>query len=350
MDVGIGFECESHDRYDNGIVSELVFIATRAVSLDADNRGRPLPRLPELEWLMARARHTVLDTDWRGWLAPRLAPVALTQFGVAAIAGAAFRDAAVPRTDSTGYWLATPIHLFAGLDSLHVHPDGLLLLEPAEQEALAVDFARVFADSAWRLQTLGRRELLLSGPPSAADGADPAGFLGLDPSAGLPRGEGAGALRRLNSEIEMWLHEHALNRARIARGQLPVTALWLWGAQPPHIAQPVADQQRLQSPNLYGEDIYAEALCRLQSIASDDESAGLRAITDARATTSSATVVLVQDVLTLQSRYLSAALQSLRKRQVARLSVIAQGHGFQLSGLDRLCFWRRPRPWWEKLA
>jgi hypothetical protein len=41
------------------------------------------------------------------------------------------------------------------------------------------------------------------------------------------------ALRRLGAEIEMWLHDHAVNDARGRRGEPPVTALWLWGGGGP---------------------------------------------------------------------------------------------------------------------
>ena len=45
-------------------------------------------------------------------------------------------------------------------------------------------------------------------------------------AAALPRSQ---ALRRLGAEMEIWLHEHAVNRLRSERGELPVTGLWLWG-------------------------------------------------------------------------------------------------------------------------
>ena len=86
------------------------------------------------------------------------------------------------------YWLATPVHCFAGLDSVQLHPAGLLELPASEQSALAAEFTRVFADTPWRLHATGQRELLLSGAPLAASAADPAASIGADLRDGLPRG------------------------------------------------------------------------------------------------------------------------------------------------------------------
>src|SRR4030095_13543732 len=58
---------------------------------------------------------------------------------------------------------------------------------------------------------------------------DPARILGASISEALPAAADSPALRRLGAEIEMWLHDHAVNRERAGRGQLPISALWLWG-------------------------------------------------------------------------------------------------------------------------
>ena len=190
-----------------------------------------LPRLPALERWLARGQAQGLEADWRDWLLARHAP-AWREAGPAAVAAAAHPGAAVAAGAGQGWWLATPVHFVAGLDTLRLHPSGLLPLPLADQQALAADFARVFAGSGWLLVPSGRRELLLLGPAAAARTTDPARWLGADPAAGLPAGPGAAPLKRLGAELEMWLHEHAVNGARAKRGQLVATALWLWGAGP----------------------------------------------------------------------------------------------------------------------
>ena len=64
---------------------------------------------------------------------------------------------------------------------------------------------------------------------SPADTEEPARAMG----ASLAQQAGTSpALRKLGVEIEMWLHDHAINDTRRRRGDQPVTALWLWGGGP----------------------------------------------------------------------------------------------------------------------
>ena len=149
-------------------------------------------------------------------------------------------------------WLATPVHMVAGLDTVRVHPAGLLRLAAGEQQILQGDFARVFAGSGWSLHATGRRELLLAGPfpqaNAAVRSADPALWLGADPRAGLPSGPGSDSLRRFGAELEMWLHEHPVNLARAGRGLLTVSALWLWGGGAAVVRTGVARRSGRRAP------------------------------------------------------------------------------------------------------
>jgi hypothetical protein len=329
-------------------VTELVFTLTNFSAPEPDRAGAQWPRLPLLETLLSRSNDSRMGTDWRGWLAAACAPPELAAFSLAAIVGAAFRGSATPRPESTGYWLATPVHLFAGLDSVHLHPSGLLSLTAEEQQILVSDFTRVFADSPWRLESIGRRELLLAGPQLQASAADPATLLGDDPSAGLPRGAGAGALRRLGSEIEMWLHEHAVNRGRESRRELPVTGLWLWGAQPPTLPQA---RSALTGAQLFGEDAYAQSLWRLQGRQGLPLSAASAAIQTVPMSLSSDSVVLLTDGLQeLEQHWLPGALRALRQRRLSLVRLIAGTRSFSVSPMQLMRFWRARAPWWQVLA
>jgi hypothetical protein len=330
-------------------VIELVFILTAFSPPEVEMpRGEQRQRLPQLELLLSRSDRHELAGDWRGWLAARTAPAELAAFSIAAVAGAAFRGTGVPEPESTGYWVATPVHFFAGLDSIHVHPAGTVALSVEEQQALVRDFARVFADSPWRLEHMGRGELLLCGPHLEADGADPMLFLGSDPSAGLPRGADAGTLRRLGSEIEMWLHEHPVNGVRASRHELPVSALWLWGSLPPTVPVGVG---KLRSPQLIGADIYAQSLWRLQGRQALVLSATSGDINAVLAAARSDTVVLWDRGLPeLEQQWLAGAMRALSSRRVSRLTLVAGARVFSLSGWQRARWWRRSRAWWEVLA
>jgi hypothetical protein len=252
-------------------------------------------------------------------------------------------------------WLATPVHYFAGLDSVHLHPGGLLWLERPEQQRLVEDFARVFADSPWQLRSLGQRELLLSGPAIQASGADPAHYAGSDPSGGLPRGEGAATLRRLGAEMEMWLYEHPLNLQRRERGELPVTTLWLWGAEAAPAVAPGAGALAATA-RLYGRDSYAEALWQLQGGAA----AALPAAFDPALISAHTDSVFLYSLLQpqgltaaleqLERQWLPGALHALAARRVSVLRLLVGARAYGLRWLGRARIWRARVPWWETLA
>ena len=88
-------------------------------------------------------------------------------------------------------------------------------IDAAEADALAADFNRSFGGAevpAWRA---GARSAVAVSVRRAARGgrrAPPEEALGDDVWAHQPRGEGCAELRRLASEIEMWLFDHAVNR------------------------------------------------------------------------------------------------------------------------------------------
>jgi hypothetical protein len=337
-------------------VAELVFILTDFFSAAPHDDGAGLPRLPLFESTLARARVTALAPDWRRWLAARNASVAGRTFAPSAAVAAAWPARPAVGRGPGQVWLATPVHYFAGLDSVHLHPAGLLRLDSVQQQRLVDDFAQVFAGTAWELRALGQRELLLSGPAIEASGADPAYFAGSDPTAGLPRGEGAGTLRCLGAEMEMWLYEHPLNAERARRGELPVTTLWLWGAGPNSTVPAAPVAAPATAAQLYGCDTYAEALWRLQGGAVHALPAAFDASVLAARSDSVFLYPLLQPqgltaaLLQLEQRWLPAALRAVRQRRASVLRLLIGPRAYSVRWLDLVRFWRSSRPWWETLA
>ena len=129
-------------------------------------------------------------------------------------------------------FMATPLHTQATLTSVRLPAEGLLRLEAAEARALAEDFAALPpADRSPAPTLIAIGATLLFGFDTAleVDSVDPSGLLGFDLREFRPRGAGAAQLAALGSEVEMWLFGHAVNRDRLRRGALPITALWPWG-------------------------------------------------------------------------------------------------------------------------
>jgi hypothetical protein len=347
-------------------VAAVVFILTDFLSAaTADGQlvtdGAGLPRLPLLESVLARARALALDSDWRGWLACRFAGESLRASTPAAVVAAAWDALPANGQANRQLWLASPVHYFAGLDGIYLHPAGLLRLARAEQDALVADFARVFAGSAWTLCSIGQRELLLSGPVVAASGADPSHFAGSDPSEGFPHGAGAATLRGLGAEMEMWLYEHPLNLERHSRGELPVTTLWLWGAEansdlPPPAPAAARTLAAAQPACLYGADTYAEALWRLRGA----EARALPASFDAAPIAAGTDAIFLYSLLQpagltatlrqFEQRWLPGALRALRQRRLSVLRLVVGKRAYALRWLDLARVWRARAPWWETLA
>ncbi|MGA2563531.1 MAG: hypothetical protein ABSF96_08230 [Steroidobacteraceae bacterium] len=336
------------------MASELILILSDffsdTLSATADHAA---PRLAGLETLLAKSRRGTLPRGWRGWLADRIATPE-----IAALAPAALVARVWLSPGGAKHWLATPVHYFAGLDSVQLHPEGLLQLSAQEQAALVADFEVVFADTPWRLHANGARELLLSGPPLDADGAEPAQFAGLDPSGGLPRGAELATLRRLGVEIEMWLHEHRVNQERRARGELPVSALWFWGASAQlHASSAGPALSGAGGPlRLYGRDTYAQALWRLCALESASLPADLGSALEAEA---SAHLLIIPTLdahgpvgalQRLEAHWLAPALRGLRARRLSGIQLLAGTRFYELRRLHLARFWRALAPWTEQMA
>ncbi len=298
-----------------------------------------LPQLPVLELWLARAHRHPLPDHWHRWLATTAGGPLLATAAAGGVVAAS-----LGLTETRHYWLATPVHYVAGIDTLRLHPAGLLRLSDAQQGQLAEDFMRVFAGSGWELMITGGRDLLLVGPAQAAfETVDPATLLGRDPAAGWSRAAVATPLRRLAAEVEMWLHEHVVNRQREASGQLPATGLWFWSGGSPSPAVPAS------APGvLWADDAYASALWRLLGAGTQavPVPVGLERAPGAE----DLTVVLSLDQLQpLESHWLSPALRQLRTGQRGALSLVAAGCCWTLTRMGLRRFWRRPQPWWVGL-
>jgi len=141
------------------------------------------------------------------------------------------------------YWLrADPVHLRVMRDRIVLTDGDDLSLSREEADALAGTVGQHFGADMnplplhprrWYLR-FSRAPNLTTTPLSVAVGRD------IDPL--LPHGADAMRFRAQLNELQMLLHEHPVNQAREARGELPVNSLWLWGGGHPPVspARPVA--------------------------------------------------------------------------------------------------------------
>lgn len=303
------------------------------------------PRLPALERLLARAADPpAVAPEWRRWVQERL--------GIR-IDGPALPIARIAR-GREGHWLlATPVHLVAGMERVHMHPEGALALEAGDRAELERSFTATFGESGMRLEFDERGEGFIEMPHGVdATTHDPSDAQGRVVDEYLPEGPDAGALRRLTTEIQMWLHTLPLNAAREAAGRLPVNALWLWGAArgEPAVALPAS------LPALWSTDAYLVGLWRAagETAAGPGEAVSLwlgRGARRTAATLSLATLgTTAAGLAEIDGDWFEPIAHAFTLKRLDEVELWVAGRSVLLSRRDRWRFWRRVRPWYEVLA
>lgn len=127
------------------------------------------------------------------------------------------------------YWLrADPVHFVLQRDSFSLS-EPVALSQP-DAQTLMTALNEHFAPDGLRFYVAGsgRWYLRLDANPEISTSLIEAA-MGRDISAYLPQGAGAEKWNRLLNEMQMLLHDHPLNQAREAGGELPVNSIWLSG-------------------------------------------------------------------------------------------------------------------------
>jgi len=286
--------------------------------------------LPAFEWLLRFSDSPRRVSDWRTWL------LAQTTDG--------------RELEST--WLATPVALEARLDHVRLVDRGLLRLDPSERASCREEFARVFGPQ-YLLHEGGERAFFLTGLPQVGVHiADPARLLGSEIGPALPRRE-ASELRRLWTEIEMWLHGAAFNAVRERAEKRRVSALWLWGAASTP-APRARDEPGRADVAFYGGDPTIAALS--QQVGGD-----ARGVPREWAKIDSVAphVVLEFAALTgepnesleaLDANWFAPARSALIRGDLQELHLLANDLHFRVGARPHLRFWRRRQNWLTRLG
>jgi hypothetical protein len=316
----------------------------------------PRGALPGIESAARFGERTSLAHGWRAWLAAGLGRADLATVAPARIAGAA----AAAAGDSGTTWIATPLELTVHSSGAHLEHRGILRLPRAELTTLARAFADTFGPSGFALTPLPSGDFLLETPGIAAVSTlEPARWAGGDVALALPRGPAAASLRRFLSEIEMWLHAHELNEDRRRRRERAVMTLWPWGAAgealPPERrgAQSAGPQG---TPLAFGSEPYLGGLWRLlagecralpqrfEEIASAAREAGAVLVVSVGAELERDVECTLADAMSrLDARFVSPALDALRRGEVGGVTLIANDTRLRVRRHSHLRLWRRVR-------
>jgi len=295
----------------------------------------------------------VLTEGWRAWTAHWIGLPQYAGAAPASVAAAGLENAPAQGT----VWLATPVHLIAGMTSLHFDRRSILRLPEGELGQLAASFRDTFRGSGFDLRPLGSGELLLTGPEVSPLGSttEPARLLLTSVAEGLPMGAGARALRQLSAEIEMWLHGHPVNDERARRGALTVATLWLWGGGAAAGFRTAPPQREIMDA-AFGSDAYLRGLWRLAGgeirpmpvdwttvIGEPRVQRALGVMEIAELLHANASWSLADTVADLDRRLISPSLAALHRRQLDRVVLLANDRSLSLRPADRWRLWRRMR-------
>ena len=303
-------------------------------------------RLPALELVLARARPSGAEAlPLERWLleAFELADEPLAAGALTLLAGG--EDAGRER------WArADPVHFHLLRDRIVLVPSAAFGISREEAAALCDALNRHFA---------GRLELRAVEPDRwcvrFAEAVELPEESALD-AAGRSMEPGR-AVDALANEAQMLLHDHPVNEAREARGELPINSLWFWGAgSAPREArahwQSVAAAEPLalglaRAAGIRGRPLPASAEAWLDRPEEDgrhlvvlDALRAPLALSDAAG--------FARRLEDLEARWFAPLLAALRAGRIGMLTVHAPDAGesrsFEAIRGDLRRIWRRPRP------
>jgi hypothetical protein len=310
----------------------------------AQQAGSRLPELPALEWLLRVSDQPRRIADWRAWLAAQL-PGAGCESVIFICTSGLLEERLVESA-----WFATPVHLEARLDHVRLASRGLLRLDVADRTALREEFARDFGPPLC-LHDGGERNFYLSGlQPVAARTLDPARLLGGDIAGALP-GKEAIELRRLGSEIEMWLHGASFNAARQLAGKPPVSSLWLWRGAAAQSNAPAIGRAQMQ---LHGGDPLILAINRHLHVREPDPPSGYAGIEwrqdDVVVELAPVCGGSTESLPALEQNWFAPARVALLGGALDVIEMVANDRVFRIASKARWRFWRRQHPWLARLG
>jgi len=245
----------------------------------------------------------------------------------------------------TGYCLRVdPAHVVADRDVLRMLDPSVLSIAPAEARDLVATLNAHFAQDG--LQFIApqpeRWYLNLATDPQLRTHS-PAHAIGASMHDFLPFGERGKHWQGVLNEIQMLLHEHPINNAREARGELPVNSVWFWGGGP----LPVLVQNKWAQ--VWSDDAVALGLAKLSHVprTGAPESAGAWL----HAAITPGDHLLVLPAVTraalagMDAAWFAPLCAALKSRRLLRVTLhFANGVAYRVDTAALKRWWIRPRP------
>lgn len=312
-----------------------------------------LPAAPFLETLLARAE---LVSGVSGQFENQLFSV----FGAEAPSEGDLPVAAVTRAldlgiIDKGWWVrADPVYLRPERDRLILFDTQAVPLSQAEATRLASEVAEPYAADGWLLKAPRPGRWYLKPSRAARILTTPLPqVVGKDIHPYLPQGKDGKAWHTILNEVQILLHTASVNAEREQRGELPINSLWFWGGgRLPGISA-------AEWAHVYSEEPVSLALARLSEIPSSvcpvdfadwrrqaqKPGAHLVVLDQGRAAVQyGERQRWLEFVERLERDWLAPLFQALRTRDLAAVTIGADGRAYRIGARQTRRWWRRRRP------
>lgn len=190
----------------------------------------------ELTFTPPHERALARERGWRG------------ADGTVPLAAWLAQDAGLDGDKSQPWCLLTPVHLHVGTEQVSMLPPEALRLDAITSRQMFDAIHPLFDSEGLALHWLGPQQWLVR--HSMFDGLPTASLdrvIGRNIDRWLPDAPAARLLRRLQNEVQMVLHTHALNDEREHRGQLSVNSVWASGSGRAPVSHRRADAAVLET-------------------------------------------------------------------------------------------------------
>jgi hypothetical protein len=310
-----------------------------ALPRTADVAHEALPALPALCELLRLADASGPDSSWRAGLLRDLGA------GPQVFPEAVIAASALQIDPARAVCLVAPVHAVAGMHRVHLHAAGILHLAAEERSALSEGFAAQFGPDL-RLHDAGNQWLLEAPCAMAADDTDPLDWAGAPLERRPASSPEQRLLRRLGTEIEMWLASLPAGARRSGPGHLPVNLFWMWGGgvMPARGQLPELPAVRIHGPV---DDPWLAGCARLAGVCAAPLPAAWPGADGAGRVMVLPTARDASHLLALEAEWFQPALDALRagRMQTLRLRLGRRLQTVRCGAIRRLL--RRRRSWWQ---
>ncbi len=251
-----------------------------------------------------------------------------------------------------GIWMrADPVYLRADRRSVILLDAETVRLETRDALALAAEVKPLLESQGHQLEVPcpERWYLRMQSAPQIST-TELEQVVGRDIASAMPAGPDSAPWRRLLNEIQMLLHQSAVNTDRETRGLAPINSLWFWGCG----STPTPDARRWAT--IHGADLFLRGLAEIGGAACLPVPSGANECL-ANAEREDRVLVVMENcrraaahqeveiwsaaVRELEQRWFLPLAKALQNGAVRSLSLITEGLELEILPVSLFCFWRR---------